>query len=225
MREHLFSHFLCCSFFFTFQESQKERFFGNSCFPLNFFFIPIFIIQELYDSNCYDVLPMCVLFYFLLVTRSPTEQTGISSHDYDGSTLPCSALHCSLYNTSNRELTMKSSALLLILSVCICAFVMPQSGAFVPAERGRSLVPYTSPTTSTATTTQLFFFGAPKDDGSPGDYVCKDCGYVFTKGPKAWAALDGKYQCPPCGSPKFRFKKVPKGTSSGKVEVKKGWFG
>jgi hypothetical protein len=21
--------------------------------------------------------------------------------------------------------------------------------------------------------TQLFFFGAPKDDGSPGDYVCK----------------------------------------------------
>ena len=23
-----------------------------------------------------------------------------------------------------------------------------------------------------------------QDDGSPGDYVCKDCGYVFTKGPK-----------------------------------------
>lgn len=95
-------------------------------------------------------------------------------------------------------------------------------------------------------------FGAKKDDGSPGDYVCKvcatvcrlswpqqcpkkshslppppqqDCGYVFTKGPKAWAALDDqKYACPPCGAPKFRFNKVPKGSASGKVEVKKSWF-
>lgn len=67
-------------------------------------------------------------------------------------------------------------------------------------------------------------FGGGKDDGSPGDYVCKDCGYVFTKGPKAWAALDDKYKCPPCGAPKFRFKKVPKGSASGKVEVKKSWF-
>eukprot|EP00542_Grammatophora_oceanica_P017356 CAMPEP_0194026792 /NCGR_PEP_ID=MMETSP0009_2-20130614/1060_1 /TAXON_ID=210454 /ORGANISM="Grammatophora oceanica, Strain CCMP 410" /LENGTH=111 /DNA_ID=CAMNT_0038665647 /DNA_START=153 /DNA_END=488 /DNA_ORIENTATION=- len=68
-------------------------------------------------------------------------------------------------------------------------------------------------------------FGPPKDDGSPGDYVCKDCGYVFTKGPKAWAKLDDKkYACPPCGAPKFRFKKVPKGSASGNVEVKKSWF-
>ena len=37
--------------------------------------------------------------------------------------------------------------------------------------------------TSTRTSTRLHFFGAPKDDGSPGDYLCKDCGYVFTKGP------------------------------------------
>merc|ERR1712157_80446 len=69
------------------------------------------------------------------------------------------------------------------------------------------------------------FFGGAKDDGSPGDYICKDCGYVFTKGPAAWAKLDDKYGCPPCGAPKFRFKKVPKGSSSGKVEVKKSWFG
>ncbi|GAX10591.1 hypothetical protein FisN_14Lh091 [Fistulifera solaris] len=76
------------------------------------------------------------------------------------------------------------------------------------------------------TTTELYFFGQPKDDGSPGDYVCKDCGYVFTKGPQAWAALDDRtYKCPPCGAPKFRFKKVPKGSASGKVEVKKSWFG
>eukprot|EP00980_Cylindrotheca_fusiformis_P019475 scaffold6712_cov142-Cylindrotheca_fusiformis.AAC.3 len=68
------------------------------------------------------------------------------------------------------------------------------------------------------TSTSLEFgpFGQPKDDGSPGDYVCKDCGYVFTKGPKAWAALGDNYKCPPCGAPKFRFKKVAKGSSSGK---------
>ncbi|MGK3761845.1 MAG: rubredoxin, partial [Bacillariaceae sp.] len=53
------------------------------------------------------------------------------------------------------------------------------------------------------------------------------CGYVFTKGAAAWAKLDDKtYKCPPCGAPKFRFKKVPKGSESGrKVEVKKSWFG
>eukprot|EP00560_Eucampia_antarctica_P008775 CAMPEP_0197827388 /NCGR_PEP_ID=MMETSP1437-20131217/4182_1 /TAXON_ID=49252 ORGANISM="Eucampia antarctica, Strain CCMP1452" /NCGR_SAMPLE_ID=MMETSP1437 /ASSEMBLY_ACC=CAM_ASM_001096 /LENGTH=122 /DNA_ID=CAMNT_0043428217 /DNA_START=89 /DNA_END=454 /DNA_ORIENTATION=- len=68
------------------------------------------------------------------------------------------------------------------------------------------------------------FFGAAKDDGTPGDYVCKDCGYVFTKGPKAWAKLDDdKYACPPCGAPKFRFKKVPKGSEKGTVKVKKSW--
>ncbi|GAX22475.1 hypothetical protein FisN_14Hh091 [Fistulifera solaris] len=78
----------------------------------------------------------------------------------------------------------------------------------------------------TTTSTKLYFFGQPKDDGSPGDYVCKDCGYIFTKGPQAWAALDDRtYKCPPCGAPKFRFKKVPKGSASGKVEVKKSWFG
>mmetsp|Transcript_19689 Transcript_19689/g.42216 ORF Transcript_19689/g.42216 Transcript_19689/m.42216 type:complete len:122 (+) Transcript_19689:136-501(+) len=68
-------------------------------------------------------------------------------------------------------------------------------------------------------------FGPPKDDGKPGDYLCKDCGYVFTKGPEAWAKLPDSYGCPPCGAPKFRFKKVPKGSASGKkVEVKKSWF-
>ncbi|KAL7477628.1 hypothetical protein ACHAW6_003427 [Cyclotella cf. meneghiniana] len=67
-------------------------------------------------------------------------------------------------------------------------------------------------------------FGPPKDDGKPGDYVCKDCGYVFTKGPEAWAKLPEKGACPPCGAPKFRFKKVPKGSADGKVEVKKSWF-
>ena len=57
-------------------------------------------------------------------------------------------------------------------------------------------------------------FGGPKDDGTPGDYVCKDCGYVFTKGPQAWAALPADYSCPPCGAAKWRFTKVPKGTGA-----------
>ena len=29
-------------------------------------------------------------------------------------------------------------------------------------------------TATSSSSTQLFFFGAAKDDGSPGDYVCKD---------------------------------------------------
>lgn len=54
--------------------------------------------------------------------------------------------------------------------------------------------------------------------------ISQDCGYVFTKGPKAWAALPDDWSCPPCGAPKYRFKKVPKGSESGKVKVKKSWF-
>uniref|UniRef100_A0A7S0UH78 Rubredoxin-like domain-containing protein n=1 Tax=Pseudo-nitzschia delicatissima TaxID=44447 RepID=A0A7S0UH78_9STRA len=118
---------------------------------------------------------------------------------------------------------MKSTTLFSLLSVLLGVLMMPLTAtAFAPAARGVSIGSITS--ASTETTTQLFFFGKPKDDGSPGDYVCKDCGYVFTKGPQAWAALDDKYKCPPCGAPKFRFNKVPKGSASGKVEVKKSWF-
>jgi rubredoxin len=109
---------------------------------------------------------------------------------------------------------MKLIVLLIISALCL----LQVASAFVtPSQR--------SVTPSTSTSTQLFFFGGPKDDGSPGDYVCKDCGYVFTKGPKAWAALPDDYACPPCGAIKRRFKKVPKGSESGKVEVKKNWFG
>ena len=90
-----------------------------------------------------------------------------------------------------------------------------------------AFVPSAVNSVSTTSTTKLNLFGfGEKDDGSPGDYICKDCGYVFTKGPAAWAKIDEKtYKCPPCGAPKFRFKKVPKGSETGKVEVKKSWFG
>jgi rubredoxin len=87
-----------------------------------------------------------------------------------------------------------------------------------------SLAANASSRTSTSNLQMIFGFGE-KDDGKPGDYLCKDCGYVFTKGPDAWAKLPDNYKCPPCGAPKFRFKKVPKGSEKGtKVEVKKSWF-
>ena len=67
--------------------------------------------------------------------------------------------------------------------------------------------------------------------------IKQDCGYVFTKGPAAWAALPDNYSCPPCGAPKRRFTKVPKGGGGAKAKVttatgnkkdeppkKKSWF-
>jgi hypothetical protein len=45
------------------------------------------------------------------------------------------------------------------------------------------------------------------------------------KKPKNRAKLPDNYACPPCGSIKRRFKKVPKGSASGKVEVKGGGGG
>ena len=117
---------------------------------------------------------------------------------------------------------MKSYFVILFLAL---VSVTTTTWGFTPISKTQSLSYSLSSSSSTSTTTRLNFFGTPKDDGTPGDYVCKDCGYVFTKGPKAWAALkDDDYRCPPCGAPKFRFKKVPKGSAKGKVEVKKSWF-
>jgi rubredoxin len=120
--------------------------------------------------------------------------------------------------------------------LCVLSFFLglsmfqqhPNVNAFttvVPATNNNKL-------SSTATTskTRLHIFGGPKDDGSPGDYKCLDCNYVFTKGPKAWAELPPNWSCPECGSVKRRFKKVPKGSAGGgtppkKETKKKGMFG
>lgn len=156
-------------------------------------------------------------------------------------------------------------------SLFVFAFVLLVSLSAVSGFVPRANVAGTQVGTVAASSTTLFFFdafSAPKDDGTPGDYVCKvgpsvyvyqkwnkiilyplipddwylqlfslfflskkkqqrqDCGYVYTKGPKAWAAeSNDDYSCPPCGAPKRRFKKVPKGSATGKVEVKKSWFG
>eukprot|EP00977_Amphora_coffeiformis_P011461 scaffold2767_cov177-Amphora_coffeaeformis.AAC.35 len=112
---------------------------------------------------------------------------------------------------------MKSFIVVFLLSLLLALQFLGGTEAFTTASAIQSR-------SAAVSNTQLYFFGGPKDDGSPGDYVCKDCGYVFTKGPKAWADLPDNYSCPPCGAPKRRFKKVPKGSASGKVEVKKSWF-
>mmetsp|Transcript_6422 Transcript_6422/g.14255 ORF Transcript_6422/g.14255 Transcript_6422/m.14255 type:complete len:113 (-) Transcript_6422:1737-2075(-) len=105
--------------------------------------------------------------------------------------------------------------------IAIICFVASVSDAFQTSTPSFSL---RSSSSSPSSMQMIFGFGEQKDDGKPGDYLCKDCGYVFTKGPDAWAKLPDNYKCPPCGAPKFRFKKVPKGSVDGKVEVKKSWF-
>mmetsp|Transcript_8432 Transcript_8432/g.11086 ORF Transcript_8432/g.11086 Transcript_8432/m.11086 type:complete len:116 (-) Transcript_8432:326-673(-) len=113
--------------------------------------------------------------------------------------------------------------LFLVLAALLAIFQNALGFTSMPLKQQTSV--QTTVNVAPSTTTQLSLFGfGQKDDGSPGDYLCPDCGYVFTKGPKAWAALPEGYACPPCGAPKFRFKKVPKGSESGKVAVKKSWF-
>ena len=74
---------------------------------------------------------------------------------------------------------MKSTTLFFLLPVLLGAFMMPLSTtAFAPAGRNLSVFSSQASSAPAETTTQLFFFGKPKDDGSPGDYVCK-VGTIF----------------------------------------------
>jgi rubredoxin len=127
----------------------------------------------------------------------------------------------------NDAITIMKSYIVCILSVFAVMCVSALVNAFtIPSSSTLSRSP--SLLTTTSSTTRLNFFGGPKDDGSPGDYKCLDCDYVFTKGPKAWAELPDNWSCPECGSVKRRFKKIPKG-SGGKgkdaAPKKKGVFG
>mmetsp|Transcript_33810 Transcript_33810/g.81355 ORF Transcript_33810/g.81355 Transcript_33810/m.81355 type:complete len:127 (+) Transcript_33810:103-483(+) len=123
---------------------------------------------------------------------------------------------------------MKSTVPSIVFAIVFCAMTCLLSFssttmAFTPGPS--SNFGAVSTKTASTTTTQLFIFGQPKDDGKPGDYKCPDCDYVFTKGPKAWAELPNDWSCPPCGAPKRRFKKVPKGSASpSKPAPKKGGF-
>jgi hypothetical protein len=48
-----------------------------------------------------------------------------------------------------------------------------------PLQRQRTGRSTTTPATTPSTTTLFLFGGAPKDDGSPGDYLCKVRSFVF----------------------------------------------
>ncbi|KAG7336751.1 flavin reductase like protein [Nitzschia inconspicua] len=134
---------------------------------------------------------------------------------------------------------MKSFLLCLVSLLVTMLYTQPSSvDAFIVPTISYSSSQSLMTATTTTTTTQLHFFGGgPKDDGSPGDYKCLDCNYVFTQGPKAWNELPANWSCPECGSVKRRFKKVPKGsigsgkgktsatTSSTTPAKKKGIFG
>merc|ERR1712032_80496 len=113
----------------------------------------------------------------------------------------------------------KTTLLIALLSTVLLWSV--QAFSSTSTFQGNGLNPFIK---SKGNRSKLSMFFGPKDDGSPGDYVCLDCGYVFTKGPKAWASLPGSWSCPPCGSIKRRFKKVPKGSAKGEIKEKKGWF-
>ena len=78
------------------------------------------------------------------------------------------------------RLAVLAIASVILLAGLVSAFSGPRSafmgraGPSLPSAAGR-------PSSSSL---EMFF--GPKDDGSPGDYVCLDCGYVFNKGPAAW---------------------------------------
>mmetsp|Transcript_123 Transcript_123/g.189 ORF Transcript_123/g.189 Transcript_123/m.189 type:complete len:122 (-) Transcript_123:286-651(-) len=118
-------------------------------------------------------------------------------------------------------------SLMVIAVICFFACSANAFQSTSPSSTTRSRSTITASNTRQSSNLQMIF-GPKKDDGKPGDYLCKDCGYVFTGGPEAWAKLPDSYGCPPCGSAKFRFKKIPKGSADGKVEVKetkkKSWF-
>ena len=63
---------------------------------------------------------------------------------------------------------------MMIMATLLVAVLLLQSRSTMGFSPVKFLVP-TSSCTGTSTLrrdTQLYFFGGPKDDGSPGDYVC-----------------------------------------------------
>mmetsp|Transcript_13917 Transcript_13917/g.28474 ORF Transcript_13917/g.28474 Transcript_13917/m.28474 type:complete len:122 (+) Transcript_13917:52-417(+) len=115
--------------------------------------------------------------------------------------------------------------LLLVVLALLSLFSLPLATSFSPTLPFHpSLTSSKTILVSSSKTSLKFFGGGSPPPGKAVDWVCKDCGYVFPKPNSAFDKLDGKYQCPPCGAPKFRFKWVEKGSASGKVKVKKSWF-
>lgn len=60
-----------------------------------------------------------------------------------------------------------------LLSLLLCAFFFMQTTTTVDAFTPPLALAPARAASSSSSTTRLYFFGGPKDDGSPGDYVCK----------------------------------------------------
>ncbi len=73
----------------------------------------------------------------------------------------------------------QSILLLCALFAISSTFAFSSNSAFV----GRSFGQIRKSSSSSSSSLQMFF-GPKKDDGKPGDYLCPDCGFVFTKGKK-----------------------------------------
>ena len=77
-------------------------------------------------------------------------------------------------NPSYNTITMIRFSFIAALIICILC--IKKGNAFAPSS---SIIASSRQSSSEL---HLFGLGEPKDDGSPGDYLCKDCGYVYTKG-------------------------------------------
>ena len=104
----------------------------------------------------------------------------LSDRPYDGTdkarlTIPSSCLYLTLRYlpsllllcTSIKKELRTMSAMIRLISLALVALVV----ALTTMTTTTAFTSVTVPNRA-ASTTQLFFFGQPKDDGSPGDYVC-----------------------------------------------------
>ena len=68
-----------------------------------------------------------------------------------------------------RRLSLSMIMMMALVALVLTSFFSPiDSFTVVPQQYARA-----PSKNQVSSTTQLFFFGGPKDDGSPGDYVCK----------------------------------------------------
>uniref|UniRef100_A0A6S9B882 Rubredoxin-like domain-containing protein n=1 Tax=Ditylum brightwellii TaxID=49249 RepID=A0A6S9B882_9STRA len=107
-------------------------------------------------------------------------------------------------------------AILSLLLVCLTA----STSAFAPSGRTTALMPRTS--VAPATTTSLNVFGKKKTAEQKaieeekaakfwqGEWVCKDCGYIYQRAECAGMYFEEQgagFRCPQCSGPRRRYAK------------------
>eukprot|EP00566_Odontella_aurita_P027422 CAMPEP_0113556584 /NCGR_PEP_ID=MMETSP0015_2-20120614/17330_1 /TAXON_ID=2838 /ORGANISM="Odontella" /LENGTH=164 /DNA_ID=CAMNT_0000457941 /DNA_START=132 /DNA_END=626 /DNA_ORIENTATION=- /assembly_acc=CAM_ASM_000160 len=120
---------------------------------------------------------------------------------------------------------LSSLLALVLLAVGSSAFSSTGS-AFAPASSRAALMPRVSsaatPSTSTTTTGLSMVFGNKKSAAAKaaeeekasqfwqGDWVCKDCGYIYQRGECAGLYFEEQgpgFRCPQCSGPRRRYAK------------------